>query len=169
VPNTALDEPERIFAREFLGVGTALRVRCAGGVVLKGNGRHGDDRNLGKLLFQIVVFRLAFSQPEPPAIIMDDDGNVVRIVEGRRTAIERGVVEVPLRRSELPNQLRKVVPVFVVAGPAAVGSKIVLVPPFELGLRRQGPAGRLLRVCLCINAVFCERNCSSRSLRFATQ
>ena len=54
----------------------------------------------GKPLFQIVVFRLAFSQAEPPAVIVDHDGDVIRIVEGRRAAIERGVVEVPLRRSE---------------------------------------------------------------------
>ena len=54
----------------------------------------------GKPLFQVVVFRLAFRQAEPPAIIVDHDGDVIRIVEGRRAAIERGVVEIPLRRSE---------------------------------------------------------------------
>ena len=93
--------------------------------------------NCGKPLFQIVVFRLAFGQTEPPAVVVDDDGDVIRIVEGRRAAIERGVVEVPLRRSELPDELRKIVPVFLVAGPAALGGEIELVPPFELGLRRQ--------------------------------
>jgi hypothetical protein len=29
------------------------------------------DRAFGKPLFQIVIFRLAFSQAEPPAVIMD--------------------------------------------------------------------------------------------------
>ena len=76
-------------------------------------------------------------QAEPPAVIVDHDGDVIRIVESRRAAIERGVVEVPLRRSELPDQLRKVVPVFVVAGAAAFGGEIKLVPPLQLGLRRQ--------------------------------
>jgi hypothetical protein len=41
---------------------------------------------------------------------------VIRIVERRRAAIERGVVEIPFRRGELPDQLGKVAPVFVVAG-----------------------------------------------------
>ena len=78
----------------------------------------------GEPLFQIVIFRLAFGQAEPPAVIVDHDGDVIRVVEGRRAAIERGIVEVPLRRSELPDQLRKIVPVFVVAGPAAFGGEI---------------------------------------------
>src|SRR5208282_578907 len=79
----------------------------------------------------------AFSQAEPPAVVMDHDGDVVRIVEGRRAAIERGVVELPFRRGELPNELRKVMPVSAVARPAPFRRKIILVPPLELGLRRQ--------------------------------
>ena len=131
VPDAALDDPVRIFAGEFLGIGAGVRVWCAIGITFKGDGGHGDDRTFGKPLFQIVIFRLAFSQAEPPAVIMDHDGDVIRVVEGRRAAIERGIVEVPLRRSELPDELRKVVPVFVVAGPAAFGGKIILVPPLR--------------------------------------
>src|SRR5439155_24245465 len=52
--------------------------------------------------------------------------------------------EVPFRRSDLPNELRKVVSVFVVAGAAAFGGKIILVPPLELSVGRQRhPAGFL--------------------------
>jgi len=65
---------------------------------------------------------------------MDHDIDVIRIVEGCCTAIERGILEAPLRRSDLPNELRKVVPVFVVAGSAAFGGEVILVPPFELVL-----------------------------------
>jgi hypothetical protein len=43
------------------------------GITFNGNGRHGDDWAFGKPLFQIVIFRVAFSQVEAPAIIMDDD------------------------------------------------------------------------------------------------
>src|SRR5206468_13105035 len=43
----------------------------------------------------------------------------------------------PVLRSKLPNELRKIVPVFFVAGPAAIGGEIKLVPPFELRLWRQ--------------------------------
>src|ERR1700730_4083370 len=68
---------------------------------------------------------------------MDHNVDVIRVVEGRRAAIERSVVELPFGRSDLPDQLRKLAPVLFVAGTAAFGGKIELVPPFELGLRRQ--------------------------------
>jgi hypothetical protein len=90
------------------------------------------------------TYRLAFSQSEPPAIIMDHDADMIRIVEGRCAGIERGIVEVPFWRSELPNELRKVVPVFIVAGPAAFRGKIILVPPLELSLWRQRHLAGLL-------------------------
>ena len=103
MPDAAVDDPVRIFAREFVGIGTAVRVWCTIGVTFKGDGRYGDDRACSKPLFQIVIFRLAFSQAEPPAVIMDDDADMIRIVEGRRTAIEGCIIDVPLRRSELPD------------------------------------------------------------------
>src|SRR5918993_2073073 len=68
---------------------------------------------------------------------MDHDADVIRVVEGCRAAIEGGVVEVPLRRGELPNQLRELTPVFVIARSAAFRGEVILIPPFELGLRRQ--------------------------------
>src|SRR5215212_6450860 len=40
VPNAALDDPVRIFAREFLGIGTGVRVGCSIGITFKGNGEH---------------------------------------------------------------------------------------------------------------------------------
>ena len=137
MPDASTDGPERIFAREFFGIGTGVGVRRTVGITLKGDGGHRNDRRLGKPLFQIVIFRLAFGEAETPAVIVDHDGDVIRVVEGRRRAIERGIIEVPLRRSKLPDELRKVVPVFVVAVPAAFGGKIILIPPLELGLWRQ--------------------------------
>src|SRR5260370_40795069 len=93
---------------------------------------------------QIVVLWGSLSQSEPPAIIMDHDADMIRIVEGRCAAIERGIVEVPFWRSDLPNELRKVVPVCIVAGPAAFRGKIKLVPPCELSLWRQRHLAGLL-------------------------
>jgi hypothetical protein len=87
--------------------------------------------------FPVVIFQLAFSHSEPPAVIVDNDIDMIRIVEGHRCAIERGVIERPLRRSNLPNEPRKFVPVFFVAGPATFCGKIKLVPPFELSFWRQ--------------------------------
>ena len=105
MPDAARDDPVRISAREFLGIGTGIRVWCPIGIAFKSNRGHGDVRTFGEPLFQLVIFRLAFSQSEPPAIIMDHDADMIRIVEGRGAALEGGIVEVPLWRSDLPNGL----------------------------------------------------------------
>ena len=118
VPDAAGKGPVRIFAGEFPGVRTGLRVRRSVGVAFEGDGGYADDRTLREPLFQIVVLRFAFGQSEPEPIIVDDDGDVVRVVERSRGAIERGVVEVPLRRGKPPDELRKVAPVLVVPDPA---------------------------------------------------
>ena len=82
-------------------------------------------------------FALAGGKTEPPAIVVDYDGDVVRVIEGDGGAIERGIVEVPFWRRDLPNQLREVVPVFVITGLAAFCREVILIPPLELGFRRQ--------------------------------
>src|SRR5215510_11681727 len=123
-----------VFAREFFGVGTGVRVWRAIGVTFKCDGGHGDDRTFGKPLFKLVILPLAFSQANSPAVIMDDDTDMIRVIEGRRATFKGGVLEVPFRRSELPNELVKFSPVFFVACAAAVRRKIKLVPPFELCL-----------------------------------
>ena len=79
-------------------------MRRAIGVAFKGDGGHGDGGEFGQPLFQFVVFRLARSQTKPPAIVVDHDGDMVGVVEGRRAALEGGVIEIPLRRGELPDQ-----------------------------------------------------------------
>ena len=97
VPDSAFDGPMLIFAREFLRIGAGLRVRCTVGITFEGDRRHGDDRRFGKPIFQIVVVFLPFSETEPPAVIMDYDADVIRIVERRRRSGESGVVEFPFR------------------------------------------------------------------------
>ena len=137
VPNATLDEPVLVPAREFVRVRAGFQVRCAIGITFERNSRDGDDGALRERLFKLGIFRLTLSQAEPPAVIVDDDVDVIRIIEGRGAAVERGVVKLPLGRSELPDQLRKFTPVFFIAGPAAVGGEIELVPPLKLRLRRQ--------------------------------
>ena len=95
MPDAALDDPVRIFAREFLGVGAGVQVWCPIGIAFQRNGGHGNVRTLSKPLFQLIIVRLAFGQPEPPAIIVDHDADMIRIVEGRGAALEGGLVEVP--------------------------------------------------------------------------
>src|SRR5580698_4222895 len=118
-------------------------MRSTIGIAFKGDCRNGDDRIFSELIFEIVVLRLAFSQAQPKAVIMNHDSDVVRIVERSRGAIEGGVIEVPLWRSNLPNELSEIMPVFVVAEHAAFGGKVILVPPLIFFFGRQGvPIGR---------------------------
>ena len=96
VADAAGDQPVRILAGELLGIGGGVRMRRAVGVAFQRDGRHGDDRTCGEPLFQLVIPRLARRQAEPPAVVVDHDADVIRIVEGRRAALEGRVVEVPL-------------------------------------------------------------------------
>src|SRR5262249_49473640 len=142
VSDAALDDPVRILVRKFRRVGARVGMRSSVGVTFQRNRRHGDDRAYGESLFQIVVSCLAVCESKPPTVIVDHDGNVIRIVEGRRTAVKRSITELPFRRSGLPNELRKLAPVFLVADSAAFRCEVKLVPPLELSAGRQRyPAG----------------------------
>ena len=138
----------------FVGVGTRFRMGRAVGVTLERDRGHGDDGALGEPLLELVVLGLAVGQPEPPAVVVDHDRDVIGVVERRRAAVEGGVVEVPLRRGGPPDQPRELAPVLLVAGTAALGGEVVLVPPLQLGLRRQRhPAG-----CLAADQVAAHRD-----------
>src|SRR5262245_38699490 len=99
-------------------------MRCAVRVTLKRNGGNGDDRAGGKACFQIVEVWLAFGEAQVPSIIVDLDVDMVRIVECRRAAIECRVVEIPLGRSGLPDQLRELTTILFIAGTAAISGKV---------------------------------------------
>jgi hypothetical protein len=47
---------------------------------------------------------LTFRQTDSPAVIMDDDGDMVRVIEGCGAALERRIIEAPFRRSKLPDE-----------------------------------------------------------------
>ena len=105
-------------------------MRGAVGVAFEGDRRHVDDGRLGQAALQRVVLRLAVGEPQPPSVVVDHDVDVVRVVERGRSAVEGGIVEGPLRRGELPNQLAEIVPVaLAVAEPAALGREVEEVPP----------------------------------------
>ena len=131
-------------AGEHLGIGAGVGMRRAIGVAFERDRRHADDGRLGELLLQLVILRLAFGKTEPPAVIVDHDRDVIGIVEGSGAALEGGVVEAPLRRGELPDQPGEIARVFLVAGAAALGGEVILVPPLQLGLRRQRRHAELL-------------------------
>jgi hypothetical protein len=110
----ALDDAVRAFARELPGIRGAVRGRRnAIGITIQGNRGHCDDRTCGKSLFEIVVLWVSFCQAQPPAVIMDHDADVVRVVEGRCGAIERGLIEVPFRGIGLPDEFGQIASVCV--------------------------------------------------------
>jgi hypothetical protein len=115
VSDAAADQAMRVFACEFLRVGTAIGMRRAVAIALKCDSGDSDRRRLSKPFFKIVVFGFAIRKAHAPAIIVDHDANMVRVFEGRCCAIERSIVEVPFRRSELPDQLAEIMAVFFVA------------------------------------------------------
>jgi hypothetical protein len=57
VPDATLDDAVRIFAREFPGIGTGVRVWCTIGITFKGNSGYGDHRAFGKPFKRILVSR----------------------------------------------------------------------------------------------------------------
>src|SRR4029077_6713945 len=101
-----------------------------------------DRRAGGEPGLEVEELRFAVRKAKPPAVVVDHDLDVVGVVERRRTAVERGLVELPPRRRGPPDQLRELAPVGAVAVPAALGREVVLVPPLQLGLRRQRLATR---------------------------
>jgi len=66
------------------------------------------------------------------------DVDVVRIVKGRRGAVQGGVIEVPVRRVARPDHPRDVAPVGGETGSATLGQEVVEVPQasFEVGPNR---------------------------------
>src|SRR5262249_29632176 len=112
---SAGDRPMRVLAREFLGVRGGFRMRRPVGVALEGNGGYADVRARGQTLLQLLVLRLAIGQAQAPAIVVNDDGDMIRIVKSSGTALEGRLVEIPLRRGELPDEQRKVAPILVIA------------------------------------------------------
>ena len=114
-----------------------FRMRCAVRVALERDRGHGDDGAAREPLLQFRAVGFAFGEPESPAVVVDHDRDVVRIVEGRGAALEGCVVEVPPRRGGPPDQLRELAPVSLVAGAAALGREVVLIPPLQLGFGRQ--------------------------------
>ena len=81
VPDAARERPVRVPARELLGVGEGRDGRAVGIAFQRDRG-HIDRRRDGEPLLQFVVLRLALGQAQAPAVVVDHDGDVVRIVEG---------------------------------------------------------------------------------------
>src|ERR1700722_9645013 len=126
--------PVLIFARKLRAICRWGRVWCPVRITLKGDRRHGNGGPFRETLFQVVVLGFTFGDADPPSIIMDGDGDVVRVVKRRCGTIECGIVEVQLRRSLLPDELCEIMRVFPVTGQAILRGEVILVPPQEFSL-----------------------------------
>ena len=113
------------------------------GIAFERNRGYGDDGTLRKPPFEVVVPGLALRQPEPPAVVVDHDRDMIRIVERRGAAIVRGIVERPLRRSLLPDEFVEIAAVFLLAEAPAFRDKVVPVPKIGLAFRRRRHLVRL--------------------------
>ena len=113
------------------------RMGCAIGVTLERDGRYSEVGKRRELPFQFVVLRFTGGKSEAPSVAAHDDVNVIRVVERRGAAIEGGIVELPLRRSRLPDEPVEVRATRVVTRSSAFGGEVVLIPPRELSGRRQ--------------------------------
>jgi hypothetical protein len=82
VANTTVEISVRIFAAEFRGIRTGIRMRRAVGIAFQGNVGHGDDGSFGKPVFQVIVFRIAFSQSEPPPVMRGFGSNFKKRQDG---------------------------------------------------------------------------------------
>lgn len=137
VADAAFDGPVRILAGELVTIGCGLRVRRAIGLTFQSERRHADHRRRCQTFLQITILSLAFHQPQPLAVVIDDDSDVIRVVERRGAAVELCIIEVSFRRGDLPDQPGKIASVFIVALLPAFGGDIILAPPLKLDLRRQ--------------------------------
>src|SRR5689334_9196225 len=144
VTDAASDQPLRIFAGDFFRVRRALSMRRLVVVAFERESGVVCLVTLRQPFFELVIFRLALGERESPAIVVDGDRDMIGIVERRRAAVERRIVEFPFRRGGLPDELREVARIFLIAFAAPLGGEIILIPPFELGLGRQRRLANLL-------------------------
>ena len=91
--------------------------------------RHTYGRRRSDDLVEMRVPRFALSKGYPPTVIVNYYRDVIRILEGPSGAIERLVVKFPLRRRGLPDQLREIAAIFLIAFPPSVSREVELVPP----------------------------------------
>ena len=129
----AVENAVRVRTGEHLAVGGAVFVGAVE-VAADRDRRHGNRRASSQLAVEVVVLRFALCQTKPPAIVVDDDVDMIRIGERRGRAVIGGVVELPRRRRLVPDELVEVVGVLAVAANPSVGREVVLVPPTVLGL-----------------------------------
>src|SRR3954468_15557524 len=105
VADAARDCAVYVLAYKLLCIGFWWWVRRAVGVAFECDGRDFDFGTGGETLLELVILCLTLCQTLSPAVVVDHDVNVIRIVERRGASIECGVVKLPLGRCQLPDEL----------------------------------------------------------------
>src|SRR4051812_44608922 len=96
VTDATRDRAMYVLAYKLLCIGFWWRVRRAVGVAFECDGRDFDCEAGGETLLELVILRLTLCQTLSPAVVVDHDVDVIRIVERRGASIECGVVKLPL-------------------------------------------------------------------------
>src|SRR3954463_6009668 len=107
MPNSCRDRAMFVVAGKHAGVTGRIGMWSAICVPFEGDRRHRNSRAFGETALKPVILRLTVGQPEAPAVIVDDDVDVIGIVEGFSAALEGRVVEPPLRGGQLPDKPRE--------------------------------------------------------------
>ena len=132
----AIEDAVRVFSGELVSITRSALGRTVE-IARDCDRGHRDDRTLPKACFQVFVLRFTLNEVYPPAVIGDHNGDVIRVIEGRSGSIESCIAKMPVRGNDGPDELCKVVPVLRIAEHAVFRSKVILVPPSQLGLWRQ--------------------------------
>lgn len=135
VTDAARDQAVLIFSDELACIGLRIGMRRAVGIAFHSDRGDGQFRSRRELCLVFVEPLFSRSQPEAPSIVMGDDFDMVWVCERGRRLVESGVVELPLRGGELPDQLGEIVRVLRVTLAPTFSCEIVLIPPLELGGR----------------------------------
>src|SRR6185503_13642799 len=123
--------------------------------------RHRDRRPPGQARFGLLDLRIAGHEPEAMPVRVDHHLDEVRIVERRRGALVRRLVEAPARRPEAPEQPAELVAILLEPGTPALAVEVVLVPEPVLALRRL----RLSSARYVLDVVAAARYEAERALR----
>jgi len=113
------------------------------------DGRHSDSRLGRQLAFDLLDRRVSGHDAVAMPVRVDDDIDEIRVVEGNGGLLVRRVIEAPVGRPQLPEELAQRAAILSEASAAALGLKIVLVPVPKLILW----CLRLERSCNVLNVL----------------
>src|SRR5262245_21559951 len=118
-------EEARMLFRHF---GRADAVRLA----VQRDRWHTDRRLSREALLDRLEIGITRGVLETVAVGLDGDIDEIRIVERDRGALERRVIEDPVRRPQPPDQAAEFAPVLLQPDPPAIGVKLIVVPEAAL-------------------------------------